>query len=395
MGFRSSQAQCPCSGNRLYLGFMSRNNTDPMVVIGGGIMGSALARELAILEEEVVLLEAGLPGRQASWAAAGMLAPLGEAVAPGPFLDLARASMALFPALLEELLGETGRRVSYAPSGKLHVAWNREEAQELRHRLAWIGPLTEGVALLSGTELHHQEPLLSAEASTALLIPDDHQVENRELTMALWEGARTHGVDARSHARVSGLESNHGRVSGVRLASGDVLKARAVVVAAGAWSAALKGLPNPLPVRPVKGQMLALDARGLSPIRRMLASSQVYLVPRKDGRLLVGATVEEAGFDIALTPQGIMSLLDPAIRLLPAAGDLPIVEFWSGLRPGTPDDLPILGPDPHLDGLWYATGQFRNGILLAPGSARALARTMTGREPEIDIRAFSPRRFLS
>ncbi|MEX2528321.1 MAG: glycine oxidase ThiO [Gemmatimonadota bacterium] len=374
---------------------MSRNGTDPIVVIGGGIMGSALARELAVLDQKVVLLEAGLPGRQASWAAAGMLAPLGEAPTPGPFLDLARASLELFPTLLEELLQETGQRVPYAPCGKLQVAWSAEEVQDLRDRLAWAGSMSDGVGLLTGADLRRQEPLLSPNASTALLIPHDHQVENRELTMALWEGARRHGVDARSGFRVTGVESTHGRVSGVRLADGDLLKARAVVVAAGAWSGGLNGLPTVLPVRPVKGQMLALDARGLPPIRRILASSEIYLVPREDGRLLVGATVEEAGFDMALTPQGIMSLLDPAIRLLPAAGNLPILEFWSGLRPGTPDDLPILGPDPHLQGLWYATGHFRNGILLAPGSSRALARAMTGEVPEMDLRPFHPHRFVS
>jgi glycine oxidase len=369
-----------------------------VIVVGGGVIGCAIARELARQGGSVTVIERDSPGRRATWAAAGMLSPLGEAGGGGPFLELADESLARFPAFVEALREESGIDVEYRTDGKLHVAFAEGVAQ--LHALA-AAPVAArfGATLIDPAEALQLEPALSPEIRAALQVTRDHRVNNRLLAQALLGGAVAAGVTFRTANPVTALLARQGRASGVRLASGDRIAAGEVVLAAGAWTGALDGLPRPLPVRPVKGQMFAVDSRAPAPgqaplaLRRVIYGSGCYVIPRDDGRILVGATVEEAGFHKGPTPRGIAQLMSAAMRVIPALADLPLVETWAGFRPATPDHLPIIGRDPVLRGLLYATGHFRNGILLAPVTACAIAGLVTSGRSDIDIAAFGVERF--
>lgn len=363
-----------------------------VVVIGGGVIGCAVARELARSGEAVTVLERDQPGAHASWAAAGMLTPQAECDAPGPFLDLARASRALFPRLAAEMREETGIDIGYREAGTLLIALTEEDERAIEARCGW--QLSAGLRLerLDGAEARRLEPALSPRVRMAARFPEDHQVENRQLARALWHAAARAGARFRVGTEVAGLLASGGRVTGVELAGGERVPAERVVLAAGSWAGRLAGLPRPLPVAPVHGQLLALHT---SPplLEHVVDSPRCYLVPRLDGRLIVGTTVEDTGFRKAVTPDGVLRLLSGALEVVPSLAHLPILETWSGLRPGTPDRLPILGPDPDLEGLVYATGHFRNGILLAPVTGSLVADVVRGRKPERDLSPFRADRF--
>ena len=362
-----------------------------MVVVGGGVIGCALARELAREGRSVLVLERDEPGTHASWAAAGMLSPLAEADRPGAFLDLLRDSGRLHPALASALLDETGIDVRYRDDGSLFVARTGETLARLEHRHAWQSRAGFAVERLAPSDAIRLEPSLSAEVRGALRFPEDHQVDNRLLSRALWRAAERAGARFALGTEVRGVMVEGGRATGVELAGGERVAAGAVVVAAGSWAGRLAGLPRPLPVAPVLGQLLALRTDPPA-FRHVVHSERVYLVPRGDGRLIVGATVERVGFREGVTPRGMLSLLEPAIELAPGLAEATLVESWSGLRPGTPDDLPILGADPEVAGLHYATGHYRNGILLAPVTAELLAGELRG-EPDPRLAPFSIGRF--
>jgi glycine oxidase len=362
-----------------------------VVVIGGGAIGCAVARRLARDGLRVTVLERKEPGRQASWAAAGMLAPMAEADGPGPFLELLRSSRALFPAFASDLMAESGIDVRYRGEGTLLVAWKPEDVATLEARYRWQASAGYPVQALTPEQALALEPLLSPGIRAALHFPEDHQVDNRLLMLALVRAAALAGVELRAGAAASGVETRGGRVAGVRLASGERIACGVVVVDAGSWAAGLEGLPRELPVAPVHGQLVAvqLASPGLT---HVVHTPDVYLVPRSEGRLIVGATVERVGFHQAVTVGGVLSLLGPALEILPGLGAAPLLETWSGLRPGTPDGLPILGSDPRLQGLIYATGHFRNGILLAPVTAEAIAAEIRG-ERGYPLEAFRVGRF--
>jgi glycine oxidase len=233
-----------------------------------------------------------------------------------------------------------------------------------------------------------------------VLVHRDHRVNNRLLAQALTVAATRAGVIIRTGTPATAVENAGGQVSGVRLSSGERIAARHVVIAAGSWSGELDGLPQSLPVFPVKGQMLAVDGRARSngrgtpaPIARVVHGTGAYLIPREDGRVLIGATVEHVGYRKGPTPRGVASLIAAAARMVPLLADLPMVETWAGFRPGTPDDMPIIGGDPLLEGLYYATGHFRNGILLAPLSARVIAELITSTATPAIIEPFGIVRF--
>ncbi|MBI4543999.1 MAG: glycine oxidase ThiO [Gemmatimonadetes bacterium] len=383
--------------------------TADAVIIGGGVIGCATAWELARRGLEVVVIERGQPGRGASWAAAGMLSPLAESRRPGPFLDLALAGLDRFHSFVGALHEATGVDVEYRKSGKLQLALDAAQAEQLTLQHAWQREAGFAVELLDGAEARRWEPALSPAVQTALYMPYDHQVESRRLARALWSAAARAGVHfhlgvpaagivcdtqaAAAPARVAHRSAEGaGRVRGVALANGDVLHAGAVLIAAGCWSGQLGGLPRPLPVVPVRGQMAALET--VPPLlERVVLTPGCYLIPRAGGRLLVGATVEQAGFRCHPTPAGIRGLLDYSMEAVPELAAAPLVEIWAGLRPGTPDDLPILGPDPDVRGLYYATGHFRNGILLAAITAELLADAIMGAQPALPLSAFGPGRF--
>lgn len=355
-----------------------------VVVVGGGIIGTAIAHELAGRGRDVLLVERDSPGRRATWAAAGMLSPLGESPGPGAFLELADRSLGDYAAFVQRLQEETGIDVEYRTNGKLHVALGAGEEPTVR--ALGEGPLAArfAVRLLGAEEARALEPELAPEVTLAALVGRDHRVNNRLLAQALTVAATRAGVTIRTGTPLVAVETEGGRVRGVRLASGERVAAQHVVIAAGSWSGDLEGLPQALPVFPVKGQMLAVDGRARTngrgsrpPIEHVVHGTGAYLIPREDGRVLIGATVEHVGYRKGPTPRGVAALIEAAARMVPLLADLPMVETWAGFRPGTPDDMPILGADPALSGLYYATGHFRNGILLAPLSARAIADLIT------------------
>jgi glycine oxidase len=373
---------------------MSRTD---VVVVGAGVIGCAVARELARRGASVQVIERDSPGRRATWAAAGMLSPLGEAGGGGPFLELADESLTRFAAFANALHEESGIDVEYRAAGKLHVAF--EDAVDLHALATDPAAVRFDVNLLAPSAVRELEPALSSEISAALLVKRDHRVNNRLLAQALLASAVGSGVKFRTANPVAALLAQQGHVTGVRLASGEQVEASNVVLAAGAWSGQIEGLPRTLPVRPVKGQMFAVDSRARSTdepvlrLRHVIHAPDCYIIPRDDGRILVGATVEEVGFRKGPTPRGIATLMAAAARAVPGIADLPLVETWAGFRPGTPDRLPIIGEEPALTGLTYATGHFRNGILLAPVTAWCVAELITRGRCDMDIRPFGIERF--
>jgi len=381
--------------------------TPDVVVVGGGLIGCLTARAAARDGWTVVLVEraAGL-GSESSSAAAGMLSPQMEAaeeilVAGGAdagagarrfaMLELCLAGRERVPALARELEAETGRPTHYREDGTLVVALDEEEAGRLAARGAEQRARGLRARWLELAAARALEPGITPRAAGALHLPDDHQIDNVALLAAVEASIRSlPGIEVRTATRVAGLAIENGRVAGVRT-EGGTLPAGAVVLAAGAWSSAVAGLPGRVEVRPVKGQMAALRPAA-PPMGRIVGGRSVYCVPRDDGRIIVGATVEEAGFDKRVDPRAVERLLAAAADVVPALAAAPLHASWAGLRPGTADDLPVLGPDPEVEGLLWATGHYRNGILLAPLTAETIAALLRGEPPPVDLRAFAPDR---
>jgi glycine oxidase len=366
-----------------------------IVIVGGGICGLSIGWRLAQAGCPVTVFERDLAGRGASWAAAGMLAVNGEAE-PGEekLLPLLKASQALWPDFAAELEAASDRSVNYRRDGALAVALDRDEEERLKFLYDYQRSQGLPVEWLPGSEVRRLEPHLSGRVLAGVFSAEDHQVDNRLAVAALREAFLRAGGVLRENAPVAGIVVENGRATGI-LTDGERHLADTVVLAAGAWSRNLPGLPEAArpPVRPVKGQMLALDMPADRPlVTHVVVRPDVYLVPRNDGRLLVGATAEEMNFDTRLTAGGLYELLRHAWEVLPGIYDLPVAEAWAGLRPTSRDDAPILGPGP-LPGLVYATGHHRNGILLAPITAEVVANyILTGKLAE-EARPFTMERF--
>ena len=341
------------------------------------------------------MYDRGDAGRGASWAAAGMLAAAVE-TEPGeePLLPLALESQRLWPDFARELEGASGISVNYRDEGTLVVALNRDDTAQLRHSYEFQKGLGLDLQWLTAAEARQREPHLKPGTAAAVFSPRDHQVENRLLGQALAVAARHAGVELIEHCPVREVIVAGGRAAGVVTERGRN-SADVVVLAAGAWSREIAGIPPAYlpPVRPIKGQMLALQMDPAAPLlRHVLWLPHGYLVPRRDGRLVIGGTVEERGFDTSLTAGGLFALIEGAWRAIPAIEELPIAETWVGFRPGSRDDAPMLGPS-GLDRLVIATGHHRNGILLTPVTAAIVsAYILSERLPEI-ARPFSPERF--
>jgi glycine oxidase len=380
-------------------GIEARDHRAPprVAVIGAGVAGLGIAWRLAAAGCPVDVFERGEAGRGASWAAAGMLAP-GLEAEPGEerLLALNLASQRLWPAFRDQLEAASGTAIGYRADGTLAVALTRDDVERLRFACAFQRGLGIELEWLSGAEARQLEPHLRPGLAAAALCRSDHQVDSRRLVVALRQAFVAAGGRLREHAEVGALEIEAERVRGL-VVDGERCAADVVVLAAGAWSAKLEGLPTVArpPVRPVKGQMLALRMDPEQPLlRHVLWAPKGYLVPKADGRLIVGGTVEERGFDPDLTAGGVLALLEAAWRALPAIEELPIDELWTGFRPTSRDDAPILGPTP-IEGLFMATGQHRNGILLTPATALAVSEAiLTGRSPEL-IREFTIDRFVA
>jgi glycine oxidase len=365
------------------------------VIIGAGVMGLGIAWRLAQAGCAVTVYERAEAGHGASWAAAGMLAAAVE-TEPGEekLLALTLESQRMWPAFARELEAATGIWLGYRHEGTIVVALTRDDAEQLRFTYEFQKSLGLELQWLSGAEARRREPHLRPGIPGAVFSPRDHQVDNRRLASALARAAQSAGAVLREHHPVREVEVEGGRACAVVTDNGRD-PADVVVLAAGAWSREIGGIPpaHLPPVRPIKGQMLALRMDPSAPLLRyVIWLPRGYLVPRQDGRLIVGATVEERGFDNALTAGGLLALIEGAWRAVPAIEELPIAETWVGFRPGSRDDAPMLGPS-GIDGLVVATGHHRNGILLTPLTVEAIsAYLLTGRLSDA-VEPFAPERF--
>lgn len=375
-----------------------RGNTGPRVaIIGGGVIGLAIGWRLATAGTEVVIFERSEPGRGASWAAAGMLAADLEAERGEARLHaLNSESVRRWPEFAAELEAAAGFDVELRREGTLALALTADEAEHLRHQREFQRGLGIELEWLGGPELRRREPRLAPGIAAAAFSPRDLQVNNRRLVAALDTAFRRAGGRLQRQTEVSAVALEHGRAAGV-IVGGTRYEADVVVLAAGAWSRQIDGIPLEAlpPVRPIKGQMLSLRMDPDAPlIRHVIWAPGVYLVPRRHGSLIVGATVEERGFERALTAGGMLTLLHAAWRVLPDIAELPIEESWTGFRPGSPDDAPILGASP-VPGLVLATGHHRNGILLTPITADEICRCVLSGETTEFIRPFGIERFTN
>jgi glycine oxidase len=338
-----------------------------VVVAGGGAIGCAAARALALAGADVEVIERGVPGRGATAAAAGMLAPWSEAGGHGAFLEMGRRSLAAYPEFARALLEESGRDIGPDLGGKLDVAFDHDEARDLRAAAEAVEGALEWV---EADELLRLEPDLAEGAVGAVWSPGEGSVDSRRLGEALWIAAARAGARFRLGSAAAEVAPALGGGVIVRLADGASITAGTLLVAAGAWSSGIAGLSAP-PVRPVRGQMASLRT-GDGP-RHVVYSRRGYALRRSATLALVGATEEEAGYDDRTTAAGVASVLSDWGRLFPSCADAPLAAAWSGLRPATPDGLPIIGPSTVWPDVWFATGHYRNGILLAPETARLCA----------------------
>ncbi len=363
------------------------------VIIGGGIIGCSVAWRLASEGVAATVLERGLIGREASWAAAGMIAPQAEAEGPGPFFDFCLKARDAFEAVVDRLARESGVDPEYDHAGILYAAFDAAECAELQRRARWQREAGAPLEELSGEQARRIEPALSSEAIYAIHMPTNRGTDNRKLTQAYAAAARQAGAEFVEGARVEGLAMRGGRATGVILDDGSTRAADVVINAAGSWAGDIRGLEGDrVKLRPVRGQMLCFE---LPPgtIGTALFSLRGYLVPRRDGRLLAGSTMEQAGYNKVVTLAGIEKIARGAAALVPQLGSIAFREAWAGLRPASRDLLPVLGFSPSVGNVVWAAGHFRSGILLSAITGEIIADLVRGRRPTIDISPFSAARF--
>jgi glycine oxidase len=373
----------------------SASRSYDVAIVGGGIIGLSCAWRAARRGARVAVVDRTQPPDGATRVAAGMLAPVGELAFGEPeLLKLTLAAAALYPDFVAELEEASGLSAGYRRVGALHVALDRDEAAEMRRVHELQRSLGLGAEWLPPRRCRELEPGLTPSFNGGVHAPEEASVDPRALIEALLAAlGAENGADLFLGVAVEAALRDGERVAGVRTAAGAELRAGATVLAAGAWSGQAEWLPEAArpPVRPVKGQILELRSRdGAPPCTRIVSSERVYLVPRPDSRLIVGATVEEQGFDTAVTAGGVHELLREAYRLLPEVAEMELVEATAGLRPGTPDNLPLVGASP-VEGLLWATGHYRNGILLAPLAANMLADQLqapSSFEPHSDAKLY-------
>jgi glycine oxidase len=359
-------------------------------IAGGGLIGGAIALELAGAGLKVALFDRQKPGAEASWAGAGILSPAPESASMFPLVPIGKASLAQYPEYVAALQESTGQNVGFRPNGTIEALFSRDAREQLSTIIALHHGLGLRAEALSIDDARELEPALSEEAAAAVLRPDEAAVDNRKLTAAILEAARRAGVEIFPDKPVKEIRNERGRCVGFGLQSENI-DALWTIIAAGCFSSQIEGVGQYAPVQPARGQMIALRSPALN-IERVLWSDKVYLVPRNDGNILAGATVEYVGYEKKLTAAGIEKILAGAIELAPDLADAEIVETWCGLRPDSPDHLPILGQT-DLDGLLIATGHFRSGILLTPITARLICEWITKQSVSVDWDRFSPMRF--
>lgn len=372
----------------------TRERTYDVAVVGGGVIGLACGWHAARAGLSVVVLERDRPGAGASGVAAGMLAPVTEAdFGEEELLRLNLEAADRWPSFDAQLAERSGVEPGYTDSGALVVAVDRDDAEELRRLHEFQRSLALESEWLTPSESRRVEPGLSPRIAGAINAPQDRHVDPRALVRGLAVALERDGGELRSGARVTGIAVKGDVVEGVETGAGAVA-AKSVVIAAGCWSGPMRGVTEGTapPVRPVKGQILRMRAPGAPPATRIVRSPRCYVVARGSGEVVVGATVEERGFDTTVTADGVYRLLEAARELLPDVGELELVETAARLRPGTPDNRPVIGAG-SPEGLVWATGHHRNGVLLAPLTAEAVLQALTADEPAPAGERFAPARF--
>ncbi len=370
---------------------MTGGKHNRLLVVGGGIMGLGIGWRLAQSGWEVELFERDTVAKGASWAAAGMLAARiqGGSQPRDPYNRFMRRSQDLWPAFKEDLERFTGLDIGYRDEGTLIGVFTSEEAEQFRQMADWQpGDFT----YYAPEEIHCVEPALSPEAQGAILSIHDHHVDNRAYAKVLAAAFTMAGGTLHEHSEITGLVVEGNKVRGVRTTEGICLGDQ-VLLAAGAWTATITGAGEAAPIHPTKGQMIALRMDPERPlIRHAVWGPGSYLVPRNSGRLVIGSTTEEVGFDGRITAGGILQLLAAARHTVPATEDLEIEETWLGFRPTSADHLPVMGPG-HLDGLFIASGHGHNGILLSAGTIELMANWLKGGQMDPVLQPFLPNRF--
>ena len=364
-----------------------------VLIIGGGVIGLSIARALHKKGvEKIAILERGQVGAESSYAAAGMLAVQAETDAADDFFRLCSDSNRLYPTFADELFDETGVDIELERSGTLYLAFNDADVREIRHRFDWQTKADLTVEHLNAESARKFEPFVSPDVREALFFPNDWQVENRKLLATLRKYAETNRIEIVENVEVKTLLIKNGKAVGAATAN-QIYAAQIVVAASGAWTSFIKTNGLPLPkVKPMRGQIIAFQtAKRL--FQKVIYSPRGYLVPRLDGRILVGATVEDVGFDKNTTAAGIDFLRETALEIAPSLINLNIAESWAGLRPLAADGLPVLGAFPEVENLLIATAHYRNGILLAPLTAKIIADKIVGNVESEHLKSFSPRRF--
>lgn len=360
------------------------------IIAGGGIIGGSIAFELATRNLSVLILDRQTPGQEASWAAAGMLSPAPDSPAAIPLVPLAQASLSIYPEFVAAVEDVSGEKAGYRPHGSMEVLFSREAERELSTLIAVHHGLGLTTEVLRVEEAFELEPHLNRDLGAAALLMSEASVDNRALTHAVMRAAASAGVEIRTGCGVESILHAAKKCTGV-VAGGKRISGGAVIIAAGCFSAGIEGAATYSPVRPVRGQMVALGSHTVE-LGHVLRSEHGYIVPRGEGRCVAGSTLENVGFEKRITPDGIGKILSAVVEIIPALADAAILETWCGLRPDTPDHLPSLGPT-DIEGLLIATGHFRNGILLAPITARLLADWLTEKRTSVSWDAFSPMRF--
>ncbi len=363
-----------------------------VVIVGGGVIGCAIAYNLSKGGAQAIVLDRGEIAGQASGAAAGMLIPPSESVSPGPFRDLCLASLALYPDLVPAIEAESGIDVQYLASGILLTAETAGRAQAMKAYARWQQGLGRDVQWVEGETLRALEPGLSRKVLGAAYSPDDRHVNPGLLTQAFARAATAAGAEVLPGVAVTGFVRRRGRVTGVRTGEGGI-GADAVILAAGSWTNMVgEKLGVGIPVRPVRGQMLAYRSTA---IRHIVWGDDGYLVPKAGGFIFAGATVEDVGFRAATTRSGLARLRRMASGLVPALRYAEVASEWAGLRPGSPDGLPIIGRLPGWENVYVATGHFRNGVLLAPVTGWLVSQLVLQGTTDVPLGPFGPSRFDS
>ena len=369
------------------------------IIVGGGLIGSAIALELAGEKLRVILIDRQQPGREASWAAAGMLSPGPDSPEAAPLVPLGKESLQLYPEFIAAVEQASGMAVNFAREGTFEIFAGPQSESARDAMVEEYRRLEIAIEAISPEAARTVEPSLGRAAAVAWL-PEEATVDPRLLTEAVLAGADRRGAEIRAGCAVDSLLCRDGSCAGI-VAGGERMEAAHVVIAAGSFCGTISdcgsgtegNLARYAPVRPVRGQMIALRSESVK-LQRVLRSQRGYLVPRPDGRIIAGSTLEDAGFVKQVTPEGIQRILDGAAELAPGLADAKIVEQWAGLRPDTPDHFPIIGPT-KMSGLLMATGHYRNGILLAPVTAKIVRDWIVNGKASFSAEIFSPLRFTA